>query len=312
MAVAHNANPMVETDRTRSIDIDTGQLMADLDTGQQMARLNSHDCSTALAWLSDPTLAIEHHEIHRIDEIDGEQRELVTSTLKAFKLRVAVQTAAGDMLTDIDGMALKATLVYEDGSLVEEVSATQEPPLLGGQAIVEDGVASFRLRITVLTSLCHARRFRVKLHVDGCPDLSCISAAVKTITKLRRGSRGSREEREAARERGAASCSPSDDAVGDSSSPWPACGGKRSLGILDSLEGWQQAKCCDLDTSATALGGDATECAAAEDDLSSHTLDQLWDEIHDNGTKLLELQKQQRVLFKQLRAIREACEEKDS
>jgi len=336
MAVAHDekrptASLMVETDQSRSTAIDTGQQIADIGTGQA-AHLS---CDAALALLSDAVLSIAHHEIHRIDEVgEGAPSEFVISTLKAFKLSVAVQAPSGNKSRDLDGCVLRARLTYEDGSLVEEVSATQEPPLLGGQAIVENTTASFRLRITVLSSLCHARKFRVHVHADGCPELAVMSSAVKTITKLRRGSRESREAAREARELQLqlqlqrehqgdtlthAPRSPMRDAAALLDSPiashWPSCGGKRSLGLIDGLEGWKDSACCD---TATAHLGDprrtlqeyAAVDACVQDDLSSHTLDQLWDEIHHNGSKLLELQQQQRQLFKQLRSMREACEQR--
>jgi len=286
--------------------IDTGQqLCDDLDTGQHLADadaaafLSSHDLVPFL----DLTLAVTHHEIHRIDTLGEGERELVMSTLKAFQLRVAVQSAAGKIVRDLDGMVLRATLIYEDGQTVKELSATQEPPLLNGQAIVEDGVASFRMRITVLSSLCHARRFRLRIHAEHAPDLSAVTSALKTITKLRRGPREPREALREAREgKGHVSrpTSAPHSPVADSAAPL-SCG-KRSLGFegdeeQDGLKetSWKEAKCCGFEV---ALGEEAP-CD------SGRAIEEMWDEIHVNGRRLIELQRQQAALFEQLQAVKD-------
>lgn len=46
-------------------------------------------------------------------------------------------------------------------------------------------------------------------------------------------------------------------------------------------------------------------CEGVEDDgLNSRTIDELWDQVSQNGARLLELQAQQRKLFKELRALK--------
>jgi len=144
----------------------------------------------------------------------------------------------------------------------EELSATLEPPLLGGDAILEDGIASFKLRITVLSSLCRANRFRVKVACAESPTLLVMSTPMRTITKLRRGP--ALKEKEKA-----------------------LTGVKRGF-ELESL-------------SAIVFDElDDFRCGFAE-----RTLDELWEEVSSNGSLLLELQKQQRTLFRELRELRD-------
>lgn len=154
---------------------------------------------------------------------------------------------------------LRAALVYEHGGAVEELSTTLEPALLGGEAVLKDGVASFKLRISVLSSLCQMKRFRVQVTCVERPELAPVATApVRTITKLRRGPREPVAGREAEAEAGA--------------------------GLLGA--------------GAGGLGGRA-------DEGGKRSLESLWDEVSTNGQLLLELQKQQRLLFRELRRIRE-------
>ena len=306
----------IDARETALMTLDTGQqLCNDLDTGQHLgdddtALFSTHDLVPFL----DVALAVTHQEIHRIDALADGEKELVMSTLKAFQLRIAVQSAAGKLVRDLDGMVLRATLLYEDGQAVKELSATQEPPLLNGQALVENGIASFRMRITVLSSLCHARRFRVRIHAEHAPELATVTSAVKTITKLRRGSREAREAlREAREARGQLSLPSSAPRSPLSDSAAPLSCGKRSLGLEgdavsdDELKeaSWKEAKCRGVDK---CHGFDA----ALDEETSCDTgrsLEEMWDEIHVNGRKLIELQRQQAALFQQLRTVQDELSE---
>merc|ERR1712060_571108 len=62
-----------------------------------------------------------------------------------------------------------------------------EPALHGGDALLERGLAEFRLRVTVLSSQRQLQRFRI--HVMGQSqhygDLSLFTAPMRTLTKIR-------------------------------------------------------------------------------------------------------------------------------
>ena len=276
-----------------------------LDTGQLL------DAATAsIDEVDAASLNVTFHEIHRVDEGEAGERELITSTLKYFSLHLAIQDGSGDLQFDLDGTILLATLVYDNGLPVTDVSATLEPPLLAAagecppKATIEGGVATFRLRITVLSSLCNKHSFAVHVTAKGHPELTATTAAVKTITKLRRGVRGGDNTRESAgaeraplalTENGATLYAPTTPHTG-------ACGAKRALCALgDDLGCMQELSKCDMDEATLgrclgdALGG-AGECK----------LDDLWDQVAQNGARLLELQAQQRRLFKELRALKAA------
>jgi len=168
-------------------------------------------------------------------------------------------------------MRLKAKLIYNEGQLVDELSVNQEPPLLGGDAILDDeGVASFKLRITVLSSLCHGRHFRIQVNAIDHPDLLVRSEPMKTLTKLKRNpvlkSKG----------RGL----PHDAADPLREGKLTVCG-KHELELEPIL----------------LEGGDALGRGLVADEL--------WSEVLSNSLLLIELQHQQRKLFAELRELRE-------
>lgn len=240
-----------------------------LDTGQKM-QVDEVGGGDAQRTVATRRLEILHFEVHRVDNAGRDDEELIMSALRHFVLRVGVMD--GDALsTSDDTMQLKASLIYENGKPVEEVSATLEPPLLGGDAIVENGVASFRLRITVLSSLCRSNKFRVRVSaVDehAAPD-AAVTSQVRTITKLRRGLKGV----------------PSPVAS-------PLGGGEPR-----ELE-WDV-----LDVSRAVFEVSATPSSAPAIKRARRHIDELWDEVHANGALLLELQRQQAALsaiFKEL------------
>lgn len=268
--------------------LDTGQLDEDvLDTGQ---------------------LAVTFHEIHRIDPQEQGGNELVTSTLKYFSLHVAVQNEFEELRFHLDGTSLVASLVYENGEVVEELSVTKEPPLLATagecppRATIEGGTAQFRLRITVLSSLCGKQNFAVRVKSVSHPELTVQTAAVKTITKLHRTVRPTRD---AVEKRASAPTAlverrstPAKENAPLSVSPG-TCGAKRALEPMAMVDFGCLAALsqCEVDESMFAC--------YVDDALSNHTLDELWDQVSQNGAKLLELQAQQRKLFKELRALKQ-------
>jgi hypothetical protein len=196
--------------------------------------------------------------------------ENVMSTLRYFILRVGIFEGDGATPTDAeDGLRLKATLVYEqNGSRVEELSATLEPPLLGGEAIIDHGIAAFKLRITVLSSLCRGNRFRVQVTCAERSDFDVYTAPIRTITKLRRP-----PGKKAAAKAAAA-------AMGESG---PRC--ELESFLLDDLE---------------------EECGLVPGDTSAkRTLDDLWSRVQENRSLLLSLQQEQQELFREIRDLRQ-------
>lgn len=294
MTASFAAHALLTTDASLTLDaIDTGQEdLAALDTGQ----LESVDAGSLLAYAAaDEALAVTFHEIHRIDEAEG-RRELITSTLKYFSLHIAVQDPDGELMYHLDGTVLRASLVYEDGSPVEALSATLEPPLLAAagecqpKAVVEGGCATFRLRITVLSSLCNKQNFSVRVESAEQPELSVTTAPTKTITKLRRAMRESTGKTTPASRR-----APVADENGTFSGGG-SCGAKRALSLVASEVGCEVVGCLQ----------ELAACEVDAEALSGQSLDQLWDQVSLNGARLLELQAHQRRLFKELRSLKEA------
>lgn len=145
-------------------------------------------------------------EVHRRDD-----EVAVISSLKHFTVEVALKNATtGEDDRAHDGRQIIATLVYEDGTPCDQHDQDGRAPLLMKGASDEDGVlkdgrARLRLHITVLSALCDQRRFRVSLCVGSAggtshPTLCCATEPVKTLTKLRRGTRNESLARRDARE----------------------------------------------------------------------------------------------------------------
>lgn len=243
------------------------------DTGQSVV-------DVAAEAKKDLQLGVIQHDIHRLDEATDGTTENVMSTLKSFPLRVGLLDGrtATPVASNADGVRLKATLVYETGNVVEDLSATLEPPLLGSEAALESGIASFKLRITVLSSLCRGNRFRVQVTCAERPELNVLTAPMRTITKLKRGPPLK------VKDKNAKLATPGS----------PITGIKRA----HELESFLLE---DLEACGVASG------LVAEAPKPEH-LDELWEEVSSNGSLLLELQKQQRALFRELRELREkAC-----
>ena len=288
------------------LGLDTGTLdSGQLDTGQLDTGQLSHFTGVGAS------LAIINHEIHRVDELEQGGRELITSTLKYFSLNIAVQDPSGASLHDLDGTLLTASLVYENGWPVEELSMTQEPPLLAAagefppKALVEGAVATFRLRITVLSSLVNKRNFCVRVSSVQHPELTATTKAVKTLTKLRRGVRESRESAQAPSPLAVRSPAPADENVvhqnGTSKEGTWACGAKRAISLLVGDMGEDLG--CLEELARTEVAAACLE-GAFTDALATSSLDELWDQVSVNGARLLELEAQQQRLFKELRAMK--------
>ena len=310
--------------------LDTGQLLLDAhDTGQKRE-----------------SLVVAFHEVHRIDGASEGERELVTSTLKYFELHVACQDSeTAQPLFHRDGTTLVAAPVYEDGTPVLETSATGEPPLLasaGGppKAVIEGGVALFKLRLTVLSSLCNKRSFAIHVTAEGAPHLAVTTACVKTITKLKRtpreGSAAARLQKlENAENRSILSSllSPkralhdgTDDVFGELSAnkssrssptanleaadaeafsfPLAELTSSCVSGLAEEVDGCG-ASLATLSAPDALLGGRSYLDAAATGGASANSNAELWEEVSKNGAKLLALQDMQTRLFRELRALKE-------
>jgi hypothetical protein len=226
----------------------------------------------------DAAINIGYHEIHRIDA-NGEtgEDEFVISTLKYFQLHASLQDISGERVPALDGTSLTAVLRYEDEGDVEELSVTGEPALLGGQAVLEGGVAKFKLRVTVLSSLCGKRNFRVKVVATCLPELAPIeSQAFKTITKLNRPTRKPND-------RGTAIATAGKEIP--TTALWPTSAARANESASYGKRGLDQ------------LEGDDDSCV---------TLKEMWAELRDNGSRLERLQSEQVRLFDELRSVQEA------
>ena len=150
----------------------SSQLLEAFDTGQ-------------LATDDAVKLCINSMEIH----LTKTKEENIISTLKHFIVSVALKDATtGSLSKSLDGTKLHSKIVFEDGSPVTDASVTGEPPLLYPEpAVLVGGKAYLRMRITVLSSLCGKRLFRILIATEARPDISAMTdPAVKTITKLHR------------------------------------------------------------------------------------------------------------------------------
>lgn len=246
-------------------------------------------------------LNVTYHEIHRVDSVEGNpaMNDSIISTLKYFQLHVTLQGVGGKTVTSRDGTEVLASLVYDDITPVEELSATFEPPLIGGRAALDEGVATFRLRVTVLTSLCYKRNFRVKVWAPSSPELDvAVTNPFKTITKLRRGVREKADKAAAAQAEAeameTADNTPALNHIPLSPSP-PRTAIKRGA---DAITVSATADAFGVE-EAGRTGGSAGAAAAA-----ARGLDKMWEAVQLNGQRLMELQAQQKSLYDELQALR--------
>ena len=230
-----------------------------IDTGQNVPNVDTTHTKRNAA---HRRLVVLEHEIHRLDDSPNGP-ESVMSTLKGFVLRVGLQDTDGKLCDYQDGLTLKATLRFENGRVVEDTSATHEPPLLGGEAILDKGEAVFKLRITVLSSLCRNNKFRVQITATARPDLFVNTGPVRTITKLRR--------------------TPKDRFMNDLDFQGQTIGNKRA-----PAPEW------DLAYLSKHL---------ATEEVEPRTTAEIWQEISTNSAVLLDLQRQQARLFQELRSV---------
>lgn len=314
--------------------IDPRALQAYLDRSTSFGLTQDVAAEAGVKLPADANLVITRHEIHREDQLAEGGTELITSTLKHFVLIVELRDGHGHPITEADGTAVHAMLLYEDTTVCEDLSVTMEPCLLSNTGTLDGGSAFFKLRVTVLTSLCQSRRFRVHVALAGREDVCVVTAPFKTITKLRRTAKGSSAAAEAKREAAEALAAPLPPLAGvPGAVPPPPSGGaggqaapptsKRALSASAQPHPCAKGPMCTRG-GAHACGDAAAPCrtgsrgagasssavaaaAAAEGSGGSgRTLNSLWDEVSANGQKLQELQAQQARLFAELRALRDA------
>mmetsp|Transcript_26364 Transcript_26364/g.78797 ORF Transcript_26364/g.78797 Transcript_26364/m.78797 type:complete len:201 (-) Transcript_26364:356-958(-) len=127
----------------------------------------------------------------RTRENGESEEELVVSNLRPFTLKVGVHDSADVPIVDCS-LPLRATLLYENGSAVKQTSLS-EPLLVGETDVVAlQGAATFKLRITSLSSHRDKQRFRIQVAPQEEsltrtePLLSVVTDPMKSVTKLGR------------------------------------------------------------------------------------------------------------------------------
>ena len=113
--------------------------------------------------------------------------------LRPFTLKVGVHDAADNPMLDCS-LPLRASLLYENGLPVKQTS-TSEPLLVGETDVVAlQGSATFKLRITSLSSHRDKQRFRIQVAPQdvelqlGEVNLCVVTDPMKSVTKLGRAS----------------------------------------------------------------------------------------------------------------------------
>jgi len=155
--------------------------------------------STAVV-ASGRKLKILEHRVHKVEmrarETGEQEDELVVSNLRPFTLKVGVHDALDMPILDC-ALPLRASLLYENGLPVKQTSSS-EPLLVGETDVVAlQGAATFKLRITSLSSHRDKQRFRIQVAPQD-PDvtqreplLCVVTDPMKSVTKLGRASTAS-------------------------------------------------------------------------------------------------------------------------
>ena len=129
-------------------------------------------------------LRINEHTVHRCDPC-GNNTDYVISTLKDFALGVELVDGAGVVHTH-EPITLTLQLVYESGKEVEQVGGLPTSWLCRVAASCTRA-ATWRLKVSVLSSLRNQQRFRLLI---SAPDEHSIAPVhtqpFRTLTKLYR------------------------------------------------------------------------------------------------------------------------------
>ena len=156
------------------------------------ASLSSHSMAVV------PTgrrLKILEHRVHKVEmrtkETGEQEEELVVSNLRPFTLKVGVHDHLDQPILDCS-LPLRASLLYENGLPVKQTS-TSEPLLVGETDVVAlQGAATFKLRITSLSSHRDKQRFRIQVAPQDVElqlnegGLCIVTDPMKSVTKLGR------------------------------------------------------------------------------------------------------------------------------
>lgn len=152
--------------------------------------------STAVV-ASGRRLKILEHRVHKVEmrtkETGEQEEELVVSNLRPFTLKVGVHDHLDQPMIDCS-LPLRASLLYENGLPVKQTS-TSEPLLVGETDVVAlQGAATFKLRITSLSSHRDKQRFRIQVAPQDVEmqlsesGLCIVTDPMKSVTKLGRAS----------------------------------------------------------------------------------------------------------------------------
>ena len=134
-------------------------------------------------------LRIKEHTVHRCDPC-GDNTDYVISTLKDFSLGIELIDGAGQVLHTHEPITLTAELVYESGKEVEQVGGVPNIVVLSGGGLVHEGRTTWKLKVSVLSSLRTQQRFRLLI---SAPDEHSIAPVhtqpFRTLTKLYRSAK---------------------------------------------------------------------------------------------------------------------------
>ncbi|KAL3907098.1 MAG: hypothetical protein SGPRY_010300 [Prymnesium sp.] len=170
----------------------------------QMTMMPVQYANSGAIIMSGRKLKILEHRVHKVElrtkENEEQEEELVVSNLRPFLLKACGMGREGNLkprreesLLDCT-LPLRAALLYENGLQVKQTSSS-EPLLVGETDVVAlQGAATFKLRITSLSSHRDKQRFRIQVPVapqemerlQSEPALCVVTDPMKSVTKLGR------------------------------------------------------------------------------------------------------------------------------
>ena len=140
----------------------------------------------SLAPAATRLLRINEHTVHRCDPC-GNNTDYVISTLKDFALGVELIDANGGALQTHEPITLTVQVVYESGKEVEQVGGTPNLVVVSGGGLVHEGRTTWRLKVSVLSSLRTQQRFRLLISAPEEHSIAPVhTQPFRTLTKLYR------------------------------------------------------------------------------------------------------------------------------